>query len=339
VANPILVELTRGDLVESCHTGTFALVRPNGETVAAIGNTAHPVFPRSAVKAFQALPIFETGAADAYGFGDAEIALSCASHSGMPEHAALAQAMLARAGLTVEALACGGHEPMNDSAAKALFKAGVQPSALHNNCSGKHAGMVGACAHCGDPVSGYLAVTHPHQQRIMRVLADFCGTGFEAKRYGIDGCSAPNWAIPVQDLARAFAVFISGHRLSAERRNACARIAKACMARPDMVAGPGRLDTTAMTALPGQVFMKTGAEGVYCGAFPALGLGFALKVDDGNKRASEAIVAGLLAQLYPAGGSLGALDVTRNWMGHETGTTRLSGAMMRVLDQVIAKAA
>ena len=332
--NPILVELTRGGLVESVHTGALVVARPNGEAVVSIGDGARPVFPRSAIKALQAVPLLETGAADAYGFGDAEIALACASHSGTPAHADLARAMLAAAKRGPDDLACGAHAPSHEASARVLAATGQAPSALHNNCSGKHSGMVCTCTHTKDPVTGYLDVRHPHQQRIAKVLHAFCGDGFVAARFGIDGCSAPNWAIPVSDLARAFAVYISGHGLAPARRRVTERIAKACMARPDMVAGPERLDTNAMSALPGKLFMKTGAEGVYCGAFLEHGLGFALKIDDGNKRAAEAIVAGLIHHLYPAVGTFGVLGVIRNWKGVETGETRLAVDLQRKVEQV-----
>jgi L-asparaginase II len=333
MTHPILVELTRGGHVESVHTGTLAVSYPSGQPLIALGETQRPIYPRSAIKALQALPVLETGAAERYGFGDAEIAIACASHSGTEAHADLASAMLTSANLGTAALACGAHAPMHEASARALAAAGKSFSALHNNCSGKHSGMVCTCSHVGDPVAGYLDVDHPHQQRIARVLADFCGDGFSAKRYGIDGCSAPNWAIPVAHLAKAFAVYITGEGLSPSRKAATSRIARACMARPDMVAGPERLDTLAMTALPGKVFMKTGAEGVYCGAFPELGLGFALKIDDGNKRGAEAVVAGLLQRFYPAAGTFGALGVTKNWVGIETGATRLSGDLTRAIEQ------
>ncbi len=334
MTNPILVELTRGGLVESVHTGSVVLAKANGEAVIALGDTRRPIFPRSAIKALQALPLIETGAADRYGFGDAEIAIACASHSGTAAHADLAAAMLKSADLETGALACGAHAPMHEASARALAALGTSFSALHNNCSGKHSGMVCTCAHAGDTVAGYLDVRHPHQQRIARVLADFCGDGFAANRYGIDGCSAPNWAIPVAHLAQAFAIFIAGDGLSPARRAATTRIAKACMARPDMVAGPERMDTLAMSALPGKVFMKTGAEGVYCGAFPEHGLGFAVKIDDGNKRGAEAVVAGLIQHYYPASGAFGALGTTKNWVGTETGSTRLSSDLSRAIDRL-----
>ncbi len=332
MANPNLVELTRGGLVESFHIGAVVVARSNGERLISLGETARPIFPRSAVKALQALPMIETGAADHYGFGDAEIALACASHSGTPAHTDRAAAMLRAAGLDVASLACGDHVPMHEPTA--LANAGRAWSALHNNCSGKHAGMVCTCAHVGDPIAGYLDIGHPNQQRIARVFAEVCGDGFSAPRYGIDGCSAPNWAIPLAPLATAFATLVTGDGLSTTRRAAARRIVDACMARPDMVAGPDRMDTKAMTALPGKVFMKTGAEGVYCGAFPDHGIGFAIKIDDGNKRGAEAVVAGLIAHLYPAVGSFGALGPTRNWAGIETGATRLADGLLRALERL-----
>jgi L-asparaginase II len=326
-----LVELTRGGLVESVHSGAFAVCRANGACVAAAGDINRAIFPRSAIKALQSLPLVESGAADRYGFGDAEIALACASHSGTAGHADLAHAMLSRAGQTPAALACGAHDPKHEASARELARRGERFSPLHNNCSGKHAGMVCTCVHTGDPVEGYLDVKHPHQQRIAKVLHDFCGEDFKADRYGIDGCSAPNWALPVKALATAFATYVSGDGLSPDRRRATERIAKACMARPDMVAGPGRLDTTAMTALAGKVFMKTGAEGVYCGGFPALGLGFAVKIDDGAKRAAEAVTEAIIKTYLPDAPALGATGVTRNWQGIETGMTRVSDTTRREL--------
>jgi L-asparaginase II len=319
MSNPVLVELTRGGLVESVHRGALALARPNGELVAAVGEVAKPVYPRSAIKAFQTLAMIETGAADHFGFADREIALMSASHSGTADHVALAASMLARAGHGPEALGCGAHVPMGDMAGVAFHRAGDAATALHNNCSGKHAGMVAACAHCAEPVQGYWEPAHPHQQRIRRVLSEFSGADLGAKVVGVDGCSAPNWAMPLAGTARAFAQFISGEGAARHRRAAVERIAKACWAAPDMVAGPGRLDTAMMSELPGKVFMKTGAEGVYCGAFPALGLGFAVKIDDGNGRASEAVTREIVARLVPGAEHVGGSRPLTNWRGIEVG--------------------
>jgi L-asparaginase II len=292
------------------------------------------VFPRSAVKAFQALPLVESGAAEALGFGDREISIACASHSGTPAHADLAASMLARAKLTETALGCGAHEPMFEAAARALAAAGQKPSQLHNNCSGKHAGMCACAVHHHEDPAGYWLPDHPVQQRIIKVLRDYTGEALGADVRGTDGCSAPNWAIPVASLARAFACFITAEGPGKPHRAASERIAKAVWAAPDMVAGPGRFDTVIMSRVPGKVFMKTGAEGVYCGAFPHLGLGFAVKIDDGTKRASEAVIQALLNHVLPETTGLGEPASLKNYRGTEVGTTRVSGDVRRALEQV-----
>jgi L-asparaginase II len=334
--NPILVELTRAALVESVHRGALAIARPNGEMVVSLGDVKRPVFPRSAVKAFQCLPLVESGAADAFGFGDREISIACASHSGTPAHAELAASMLARAHLTERALGCGAHEPMLESSARALAAAGLKPSQLHNNCSGKHAGMCACAVHHKEDPAGYWRPDHPVQQRIVKVLREFTGEALGDDVRGTDGCSAPNWAIPVASLARAFAAFITAEGPGKAHRAASERIARAVWAAPDMVAGPGRLDTIIMSKVPGKVFMKTGAEGVYCGAFPDLGLGFAVKIDDGTKRASEAVTRALLDRVLPATKGLGDSPILRNWVGTEVGEIRISGDLARTLDRLVA---
>jgi L-asparaginase II len=333
MTNPVLIELTRGPLVESVHTGALAIARANGEMVLQIGTVARPIFPRSAIKAFQALPLLESGAADRYGFGAREIALACASHSGTEEHATLAGRMLARAGRDVTALGCGAHAPMSEHAAFALRQSGRTPTALHNNCSGKHAGMVATCIHCGDAAEGYLSLDHPHQIRIAQALIDLTGAPITASNVGIDGCSAPNWTIPLTNLAHGFARLITGDGLSASRAAHAHRVTAACMAEPILVAGPGRFDTLAMTRLQNRVFVKTGAEAVYCGAFPELGLGFALKIDDGNMRASEAVMEALLQRVFGAQVAFNKLGPVRNWQGTETGDVRAGAALRRALDQ------
>ncbi len=332
MTNPVLVELTRGRLVESIHTGALALARPNGEIVVALGDIQRLVFPRSAIKALQALPLIESGAADRFEFGTAEIALACSSHSGTPRHVAVARAMLERAGLTPDALGCGAHDPTHEASARQLSAAGGKPTALHNNCSGKHAGMLATCVHCGDSVAEYFKPVHPHQQRIARVLAEFTGAPVSAEWVAVDGCSAPNWPLAIRDLARAFARFVTGEGLSTERAKATRRITEACAAEPELVAGPGRLDTTAMTRLGKRVFMKSGAEGIYCGGLPEQGLGFALKIDDGSKRASEAVITGLLQRVFEDAKNLGALGPFKNWRGIEVGETRLASACVRALE-------
>jgi L-asparaginase II len=332
MANPVLVELTRGPLVESVHTGALALAKTSGELALAVGDVDRPIFPRSAIKAFQCLPLVETGAADRFGFGDAEIALACASHSGTERHVAVAAAMLERAGLDRSALGCGVHSPRNNAAERELWRTGTKPSALHNNCSGKHSGMLATAVHLGEPTAGYWRPDHPVQLRVRSTLEEFVGSSLGEEVRGIDGCSAPNWAIPLASLARAFACFVTGEGAGATHRSAAQRIAKACWSQPELVGGPGRLDTIVMGRWPGQIFMKTGAEGVYCGALPGHGLGFAVKIDDGAGRASEVVVLRLIERLVPGAAELDHERTLKNWRGLEVGERRASATLARALD-------
>lgn len=324
MTNPILIEVTRGPLVESWHRGAVAIAAPSGALALRLGDVERPVYPRSAVKALQALPLIESGAADHFGFGMPEIALACGSHAGTERHTHLAAAMLARAGLDQDDLGCGAHLPLGSSAASALVAVGELPSQLHNNCSGKHAGMLATAVHLGEPTAGYWDVSHPVQRRIHQALAEITGLPLGADVRGIDGCSVPNWAMPLSVLARAFAKLVTGEGMPAERRAAVARILDACWEQPDMVAGKSRADTVVMRALPRQVYMKTGAEGVYCGAFPELGLGFALKIDDGAKRAAAGAAMALVERVYPAARGLMPVGAIKTWRGLEVGEVRSS---------------
>ena len=327
MANPILIETTRGPLVECWHRGALAIAAPSGALALQLGEVERPVYPRSAVKALQALPLVETGAADRFGFTAAEIALACGSHAGTEKHAGLAAAMLARAGLGTDDLHCGAHAPLGASAAAALIAEGAAPTQLHNNCSGKHAGMLATGVHMHEPTDGYWEPGHPVQQRIRRALEEISGVPLGADVQGIDGCSVPNWAMPLSVLARTFARLVTGEGLARERREALARILAACWENPELVAGRGRADTVVMRALPRQVFMKTGAEGVYCGAFPELGLGFALKIDDGAKRAAAGTTMALIERLYPAVRGLMPHGPIRTWWGVEVGAIRSAPAL------------
>jgi L-asparaginase II len=332
MSNLILVEVTRGELVESRHRGAVAVADAEGEILLALGDAEAPVFPRSAVKALQAVPLIETGAADRYGFGDEELALACASHSGEPGHVAGVERMLAKAGLGASALSCGVHWPISQAAAFALARTGA-PSALHNNCSGKHAGFLcAACARGVDHV-GYWQPDHPVQREVRAVLEDFTGAKLTAERRAIDGCSVPTWAIPLEDLARGFAKFGTGRGLAPERAKAAARLRAACTQKPWNVAGTGRFCTEIMQLFGARVFVKTGAEGVYCGALPEQGLGIALKCDDGAARAAQAIMAALIARFLPLGDDERAAlapflhTPLRNWNGFEVGAIRVTDAI------------
>jgi L-asparaginase II len=330
--NPVLIELTRGSLVESVHAGALAVARATGDLVAAVGDVAAPIFPRSAIKPLQAIACVESGAPDRLGFGEREIALSCASHSGTPAHTSLALSMLQRAGLAPEALVCGVHEPMDIASAHALIRSGSAPTALNHNCSGKHCAMLATAVHSHEPTDGYWRPDHPVQVRIAGVLEDLTGCRLGPEVRGIDGCSVPNWAIPLSGLAQAFARFATGEGVDAARATACRRIAAACWTHPDLVAGPGRLDTLVMQQLPGSVLMKSGAEGVYCGALPERGLGFALKIDDGAKRAAEVVAVEVISRLFPVARDVGPVPGLTNWRGVEVGRIRATQTLEHALD-------
>jgi L-asparaginase II len=297
--NPILVEVRRGGLAESRHRGAVAVADASGRPVLALGDVERPVYPRSAVKALQALVLVETGAADRFGLGDEELAVACASHSGEPGHVETVTGMLARAGLDADALRCGAHWPLYQPAAQALARSGATASSLHNNCSGKHTGFVCAACAMGVPHHDYLSPAHPVQREVHSVLETMTNLRIDDDCRGTDNCSVPTWAIPLAGLAGAFARFATGQGLEPARARAAARLRAACAAAPWHVAGTGRFCTEMMKHFGARVFVKTGAEGVFCGALPEQGLGFAVKCDDGAGRAAELVTASMIARFLP----------------------------------------
>ncbi|WP_163269057.1 asparaginase [Chelativorans alearense] len=333
MANPVLVEALRGGVVESRHRGAVAVVDADGGQVVAIGDVERPVFPRSAVKAIQALPLIESGTADAYRFGNREIALASASHSGEPAHIELAQAMLARAGLDETAYECGAHWPTNHETTLMLARTGGAPTQLHNNCSGKHAGFLCTCVHSGIDHRGYVGHDHAVQEMVREALEAVTGAAHGVDACGTDGCSIPTYAVPLKNLAQGFARMATGKGLSSTRAAAARRIFAACTAEPFYVAGTGRADTAMMEAGRGRLFTKGGAEGVFCAAIPERGLGIALKCDDGAGRAAEVMVAAVLHDLLPEGDPLRAVlaamarPALKNWRGIEVGALRPAGAL------------
>jgi L-asparaginase II len=339
-ATPVLVEALRGGIVESFHRGSVAIVDAGGAVHTAWGDIDRPVFPRSAVKLLQALPLVASGAADALGLDDAELALACSSHNGEPVHVRTAASMLAKAGVDAAVLECGAHWPYHDASLKALVAAGESPGALHNNCSGKHAGFV--CLACrmagGAPLAGFVRGYVQPDHAVMRTVtaALQSATGFDLSRTarGVDGCSIPTYAIPLRHLAHAFAKVAAGHGLGAEHDAAARRLRAAIAAAPQMVAGSGRVDTRLMAHFGSRVCCKGGAEGVHCIALPELGLGIALKMDDGNTaRAADVATAALVERLLPCSDADRAVTraisdvVMRNWNGIEVGRLRAAGPL------------
>ena len=343
-ANPVLVEVLRGTTVESFHRGAVAVLDARGAVHTALGDIDRPVFPRSAVKLLQALPLVASGAAERYGLSDAELALACASHGGEEAHVRTAAAMLAKVGLDERSLECGAHWPASDGALKALARAGREPGALHNNCSGKHAGFV--CLGChlaahegrgGDAaafVRGYVRPDHPLMREVGAALQAATGCDLAHAPRGTDGCSIPTFAIPLRQLALAFARVATGVGLSPAHARAAARLRQAVAGAPFMVAGSGRFDTRVMQRFGERVCCKVGAEGVYCAALPTLGLGLAVKMDDGNNaRAAEVVTAALLRRLLAPSGDDAALlaglaePPLRNWNGLEVGRLRAAAPL------------
>jgi L-asparaginase II len=297
VSGPVLVEVTRGGLVESRHRGSVAVVDVDGRLVLALGDTDQAILPRSAVKALQALPLVASGAADAAAFDDRALALACASHGGEADHVSTVTATLAGFGATVDDLACGTHWPTSAEAARALAAAGDEPTGAHNNCSGKHTGFLALARHLGAPTSGYTEATHRVQTEVRAAIEAVCD-----HRLGppvVDGCSAPTWPLPLRALAHGFARFATGVGLEPDHAVAAERLRATVAANPWFVGGTGRFDTDLMTVAGTRAFVKVGAEGVYAAALPELGLGVALKVDDGAFRGAEVAVATVVQQLLP----------------------------------------
>ena len=292
---PVAVEVWRGERVESRHRVRLCVADPRGGIVLALGDVDAPVYPRSAVKPFQALALVESGAADAFAVGAAELALACASHGGEPGHVAQVEAWLARLGLGETDLACGPHPPLHAPSAAALLRSGTAPRRSHNNCSGKHTGMLAAALQLGASTRGYALPDHPVQRHVAGAIAELAGLE-HLPEPGIDGCCLPNHPLPLRALARAAAVLADPSGQAPSRRAALTRIGAAMRAHPFEVAGSGRCCTAVMAHLP-DVLAKTGAEGVFLAALPARGLGIALKAEDGATRAAETALLAVLGHL------------------------------------------
>lgn len=293
-ANPILAELTRGNWVENRHRGAFVVSDAAGRIIAAVGDIERPVFPRSAVKSMQALAMVTSGAIDKFHLSDEELALACASHQGEDFHVAGVGSFLAHLGRGVADLECGAHAPSFAPAREKMRERGEQPTAIHNNCSGKHSGMLAVAKALGVPASHYVDRDHPVQKVVRAGMELVVGEPLSEGRCGTDGCSIPTWAAPLHAFARGFARMATGDGLPHDIAVAANRIFDAATAYPHLVGGTGSLDTDVMRAFGGRLMQKGGAEGVQCGAVRDKGWGYALKVDDGNMAASHAMVTTLL---------------------------------------------
>jgi L-asparaginase II len=331
LTNPVLVEAIRGAAVESRHRGAVAVCDTEGGEYLAIGDVATPIYPRSAVKPFQALPLVESGAADDFDLGDKALAIACASHGGEAEHVAAVEAFLAGAGLDGSALECGAHWPLHQASARMLVREHKTPHALHNNCSGKHAGMLCLATKLGVDHRHYIGAEHPVQREVRATLEGMFDRKLDT--HGIDGCSIPTYAVPLHNLARAFARFGTGRHIGPRRHAAARRLMACCGEHPFYLGGTDRFCTALLGGLQNRAFVKIGAEGVFGGVVPELGLGIAVKCDDGGQRAAEVVMAALLLRLMPLSSADGAFLESRarppmkNWNGLVVGQLRPAEAL------------
>ena len=293
----ILAKVIRGSTVESVHRGHLIVIDGQRNVWISMGDPRTVTFFRSAAKPFQAMPCLTSGAADAFGFSDEEVALACASHSGETRHVRIASLMLERIGLTEAHLHCGSHLPFNEKESERMQREGETPTQLHNNCSGKHAAMLATAKHIGADIGDYEALSNPLQQEILKAAALFAEIPKEKIAVGIDGCAAPNFAIPVRAMAVSFLNLISPpEHFDNASRKAAEKIVSAMKQFPELIGGTDRLDTMLMQAAEGRIISKVGADGVWlCGVLPSEqwpdGLAIALKIEDGNDYRARPVVA------------------------------------------------
>lgn len=308
-----MIEVTRGPVVECIHWGALAVVDASGRLVAGFGDPNTVTFLRSAAKPFQALPFIEAGGAETYGLTGQEVALMCASHSGTDEHVRVLHGMQAKIGVSEAELMCGVHMPYHEETAHRLIRKGEEPTPNRHNCSGKHTGMLAHALMRHLPKVDYIDLAHPIQVSILKAFAEMCGLPEAQVALGVDGCSAPNFAISLQNAALGYARLADPSGLPDRRAQALDRIWRSMTAHPDMVGGPQRFDTVLMELTGGKLLAKSGAEGFQGVALRegALGpgspaLGIALKIADGDaaSRAKTCAVVELLRLM-------GALDDAR----------------------------
>lgn len=288
----LAVRLYRSKRVESLHRAHVAVVDAGGKMIAAYGNPEHRTYIRSAAKPFQVMPLLQSGAADHFGLSEPEIAIVCASHNGEPYHIETVQSILDKVGLSEDDLRCGAHLPLYEPVARKMVASGESATPIHNNCSGKHAGMLATTVFRGWPTESYLDPAHPLQHQIVAALEEYSDLRAKEIGLGIDGCSAPSFYLTIWRMALMYA------RLAEAREEIAERVYQ-CMSRyPEMVAGSGRLDTALMQVLDGRVVSKMGAEGIRCAALRTDdAIGVAIKIEDGAQRASGLVLLEVLRQL------------------------------------------
>lgn len=345
----MFVELRRGAIVESRHLVHVAVLDGAGTLVAHAGNPDVVTFLRSTAKPFQALPLVEDGVVEHFGITTAELALCCASHSSEPAQVDIARGLLRRIGCSERDLLCGPHTPLSERVAADYAARGVRLTSVHSNCSGKHAGMLALARHHGWPTAGYVGPEHPVQQRCLAEVARWTGLPPGDVATAVDGCGVVCFAVPLRNLAMAYATLGRGergevldgpHRADASRRQVPlpsplsrgAAVVAAMLAHPELIAGEGRPCTDLMRAHRGRVVAKVGAEGVYAALVLPDGLGVALKVEDGHDGAAALALAAVLAHLGLASPPALVARPIRNTLGETVGELRVNGGVMREKD-------
>jgi L-asparaginase II len=328
--NPVLARLWRGRHVESQHRGAWVLVDGSGAVIDGVGEWNQPVFPRSATKSLQALPLLESGAAERFGFGDDEVALTLASHHAEEIHVRRVAAMLARMGLSPADLQCGPQAPVDGETRRAMIKRGETPTAVHNNCSGKHVGFLALALHMGVDPKRYLDPTSASQRTVRAVVDEMSGVRPGELDLAVDGCSAPTFHLPLARLATAIARVANPADLAPVRRRACERLTNAAAQFPELIgASKHSLCTDLVRASGGRLFPKLGTEAVYVVGIRGADRGLAVKIDDGAYRAMNALVIELLARLghlsRDAASRMGEWTAgpVKNWAGVEIGRLEL----------------
>lgn len=332
-AAPIAVEVTRGGMVESVHRAIVAVCDAKGATVHGWGAIDRPIYARSAIKPLQTIAVIESGAADAFELGEDEITLCCASHRAEPIHVDRVVPWIARLGLSVDDFECGPQMPGNEANAHAMISAGIAPTKAHNNCSGKHSGMLTTAVHMGEPVAGYTRPEHPVQSRLIALMEELGEVDLSGTARGVDGCGIPVFGAPLKVIAHAMAKLADPSGLADDRAAACRRIVKACGANPKLISGTGTFNSVVLAETGVRCLLKGGAEGVYTAAIPDMGLGVCLKVDDGAGRgASAAMLAvlrhlGVLDQAAAERIDKAVVREVRNWAGTLVGEIRATPAI------------
>lgn len=324
-----LIEVTRGGRVESVHRGHVVICDGSGQIIEARGAPETVIFPRSACKMVQALPLIESGAADTFGLGPEQLALTCASHIGASYQTGPIGDWLARLGLTDDAFLCGTQPPEDKEAHEELIRARQAPCRIHNNCSGKHTGFLTLARHLGAGPD-YIDPDHPVQKAVLQVFEEL--TEETSAGFGIDGCSAPNHTTSLHGLARAAASFATAPRRTGSRARAQTRLVEAMMTHPHLVAGHGTSCTELMRLAQGRAAVKRGADGVYVAILPDPGLGIAVKMSDGASRGRDVVMAHVLDRLglLPKGAATAqwTRPAIRNWDGIATGEVRPATALL-----------